>query len=187
MRTEASALLYGAEEVRDLMLDEGMRIELATRLRAMNRVLDCIVPDSPTDDFDEAIEIVLKAVGRQEMTQAVTILVEVVNTNPFWLRGYLLLATIYQYVQNADQAITTTEKGLAACASSLRLFSASKWVEAVERINGPVIHSHIRNHAERLRRYERIFRHRLAMLQICCGNLDEAIEQWSAIEEVHCT
>jgi len=28
-----------------------------------------------------------------------------------------------------------------------------------------------------------MFRHRLAMLQIRCGNLDEAIEQWSAIEE----
>jgi hypothetical protein len=26
----------------------------------------------------------------------------------------------------------------------------------------------------------------LTMLQIRCGNLDEAIEQWSAIEEVHC-
>jgi hypothetical protein len=179
-------LLYGAEEVRDLMLDDGMRIELATRLRTMNRVLDCIVPDSPTEAVDEAIEIVLKAVGRQEMTQAVTILEEVVNTNPFWLRGYLLLATIYQYVQNADQAIVTTEKGLAACASGLRLFSAPKWVEAVERINGPVVHSRIRNHAERLRRYERMFRHRLAMLQIRCGNLDEAIEQWSSIEEVHC-
>jgi hypothetical protein len=31
-----------------------------------------------------------------------------------------------------------------------------------------------------------MFRHRLARLQIRCGNLDEAIEQWSAIEEVHC-
>jgi len=37
-----------------------------------------------------------------------------------WLRGYLLLATIYQHFQNADQAIVTTEKGLAACASGLR-------------------------------------------------------------------
>jgi cytochrome c-type biogenesis protein CcmH/NrfG len=168
------------------MLDDGIRIELATRLRTMNRVLDCIVPDFPTEAVDEAIEIVLKAVGRQEMTQAVTILEEVVNTNPFWLRGYLLLATIYQYVQNADQAIATTEKGLAACASGLRRFSAPKWVETVERINGPVVTHRIRNHAERLRRYERMFRHRLAMLQIRCGNLDEAIEQWSAIEEVHC-
>jgi hypothetical protein len=168
------------------MLDDGLRIELATRLRTMNRVLDCIVPDSPTEAVNEAIEIALKAVGRQEMTQAITILEEVVNTNPFWLRGYLLLATIYQYVQNADQAIATTEKGLAACASGLRLFSAPKWVETVERINGPVVHSRIRNHAERLRRYERMFRHRLAMLQIRCGNLDEAIEKWSTIDEVHC-
>jgi hypothetical protein len=168
------------------MLSDWTRIELATRLRTMNRVLDCIVPDSPTEAVDEAIEIVLKAVGRQEMTQAVTILEEMVNTNPFWLRGYLLLATIYQYVQNANQAIITTEKGLAACASGLRLFSAPKWVESVERINGPVVYSRIRNHGERLRRYERMFRHRLAMLQIRCGNLDEAIEQWSAIEEVPC-
>jgi hypothetical protein len=167
------------------MLDDGMRIELATRLRTMNRVLDCIVPDSPTEVVDEAIKIVLKAVGRQEMTQAVTILEEVVNTNPYWLRGYLLLATIYQYVQDADQAIATTEKGPAACACGLRLFSAPKWVEALERIKGLVVHSRIRNHAERLRRYERMFRHRLAMLQIHCGNLDEAFEQWSAIEEVH--
>jgi hypothetical protein len=167
------------------MLDDGMRIELATRLRTMNRVLDCIVPDSPIASIDEAIEIVLKAVGRQEMTHAVTILEEVVNTNPFWLRGYLLLATIYQYVQDADQAIATTENGLAPCASGQRLFSAPKWVETVERFNGPVVYSRIRNHAERLRQYERMFRHRLAMLQIRCGNLDEAIEQWSAIEEVH--
>jgi len=167
------------------MLSDWTSIELATRLRTMNRILDCIVPDPPTEAVDDAIEIVLKAVGRQEMTQAVTILEEVVNTNPFWLRGYLLLATIYQYVQYADQAIVKIEKGLAICVSGLRLFSAPKWIEAVERINGPVVHNRIRNHAERLRRYERMFRHRLAMLQIRCGNLDEAIEQWSAIEEVH--
>lgn len=103
-----------------------MRIELATRLRTMDRVLDCIVPDFLTEAVDEAIEIVLKAVGRQEMTQAVTILEEVANTNPFWLKGYLLLNIIYQYVQNADEAIATTEKGFAACASGLRLFSAPK-------------------------------------------------------------
>jgi hypothetical protein len=151
------------------MLDDGMRIELATRLRTMNRVLDRIVPDSSTEAVDEAMELVLKAVERQEMTHAVTILEEVVNTNPFWLRGSLLLATIDQYVQNVDQAIATTEKSLAACASRLRLFSAPKSVETVERINGPDVHNHIRNHAERLSRYERMFRHRLAMLQLRCA------------------
>ena len=64
------------------MLDDGMRIELVTRLRTMNRVLDYIVPDFPTEVVDEAIKIVLKAVGRQELTQAVTILEEGMKTNP---------------------------------------------------------------------------------------------------------
>jgi hypothetical protein len=167
------------------MLDDGMRIELATRLRTMNRILDCIVPDPPTKVSDEATTIVLKAVGRQEMTQAVTILEEVMNTDPYWLRGYLLLATIYQYVQSPDQAIATTEKGLAVCASCLRQLSAPQWIAAVGRIKGPIVHRRIRNHTERLRRYERMFRHRLALLQIRSGHLGEAIEQWSAIEEVH--
>jgi hypothetical protein len=31
-----------------------------------------------------------------------------------------------------------------------------------------------------------MLRHRLAMLQIHRGCFDEAIEQWSAIEEEHC-
>jgi hypothetical protein len=168
------------------MFDDGMRIELATRLRTMNRVLDRIVPDSSTEAVEAAIEIMMEAVTRREVGEAVVALEDVVGANPFWLRGYLLLATIYQHFQNADQAIATTEKGLAACASGLRQCSALKWVEAVERINGSVVHNRIQNHAERLRRYERMFRHRLAMLQIRCGNLDEAIEQWSAIEEVHC-
>ena len=167
------------------MLDDGMRIELGTRLRTINRVLDCIVPDPQTEVIDESTTIVLKAVGRQEMTQAVTILEEAMNTDPNWLRGSLMLATMYQYVQNADQAIATTEKGLAACASCLRQLSAPQWIAAVGRIKGPIVHRRIRNHTERLGRYERMFRHRLALLQIRCGHLAEAIEQWSAIEEVH--
>jgi hypothetical protein len=81
------------------MLDDGMRIELATRLRTINRVLDCIVPDPPTEVVDESTTIVLKAVGREEMTQAVTILEEVMNTDPYWLRGSLMLATIYLSVR----------------------------------------------------------------------------------------
>jgi hypothetical protein len=59
------------------MLDDGMSIELATRLQAMNRVLDCIVPDSRTEVVAKAIRVALKEVGRKEMTQAVTILEEV--------------------------------------------------------------------------------------------------------------
>ncbi|THJ25334.1 MAG: hypothetical protein CAF45_001285 [Nitrospira sp. CG24E] len=168
------------------MLEDELSIDLATRLRAMHRVLDCIVPDPPTKVVDEVINIVLGAVGRQAMTQAVTILEEVVNSNSYWLRGYLLLATIYPYSLNAEQAIATAEKGLAACAMGLRLFTAPKGVESVEQIKAHVVHSRIRTPVERFRRYERMFRHRLATLQIRCGNLDGAIEQWSAIEKVPC-
>jgi predicted Zn-dependent protease len=168
------------------MLDDEMHIELATRLRTINRVLDCIVPDPPNEIVGEVITTLLRAVGRQEITQAVTILEEVVKSNPYWLRGYLLLATVYQHAQNAEQAIATTEKGLAACAMGLRLFTAPKGVEPVEQIKAHVVHSRIRTPVERFRRYERMFRHRLATLQIRCGNLDGAIEQWSAIEKVPC-
>ena len=163
-----------------------MRIDLAARLQMMNRALDCIVPDSPTEVVDAVITTVFRMIGGQELSQAVMILEEVVTSNPYWLRGYLLLATIYQYSQNVEQAITTTEKGLAACADGRRLFNVPKGNESGEQIKGPVVHSRIRNHPERLRRYERMFRHRLAMLQIRCGNLDVAIEQWSAIEKVPC-
>ena len=129
-----------------------MRIDLATRLQMMNRALDCIVPDSPTEVVDEVITTVFRMIGGQELSQS----------------------------------ITTTEKGLAACADGLRLFSAPKGNESGEQIKGPVVHSRIQKHPERLSRYERMFRHRLAMLQIRCGNFDEAIEQWPVTEKVPC-
>jgi len=151
----------------------------------MNRVLNCIVPDPPGEAVAETIELTLEAVGRHEMTQAVAVLEEAVQANPFWLRGYLLLGTIYQYEQKVEQAIATTEKGLATCASGLRLFNAQTWRETVEGINDGAVHNRIRKNTERLQQYERMFRHRLATLEIWCGSFDEAIEQLSAIEDEH--
>ena len=168
------------------MLNEGTHIDLVTRLRTMSRVLDILVPESTSAALEEADEAALDAVRRRELAEAIMLLEEGVQANPFWLRGYLFLATIYEYTQNAEPAIATIEQGLAMCASGLRLFSAQRWGETLEGINGPVAHRRIRNHLERLRQYERMFRHRLAMLQIHCGRFDEAIEQWSALKEEHC-
>ena len=168
------------------MLNEGTHIDLVTRLRTMSRVLDILVPESTSAALEEADEAALDAVRRRELAEAIMLLEEGVQANPFWLRGYLFLATIYEYTQKAEPAIATIEQGLAMCASGLRLFSAQRWGETLEGINGPVAHRRIRNHLERLRQYERMFRHRLAMLQIHCGRFDEAIEQWSALEEEHC-
>lgn len=167
------------------MLNDGTPIDLMTRLRTMSRALDRLDPESPSAALEQAVERALEAVGRGELADAIAILEEGVRANPFWLRVYLLLATIYAYAQNAELAIATIEEGLAMCASGVRLFSAQGWGETLERINGPVARPRIQNHVERLRRYERMFRHRLAMLQISCGSFDEAIEQWSTIEEEH--
>ena len=168
------------------MLNEGTHIDLVNRLGTMRKVLDILVPESTSAAAEEAGDAALEAVGRRELTESIMLLEEGVQANPFWLRGYLFLATIYEYTQKAESAITTMEQGLAMCTSGLRLFSAQRGAETPERINGPVVHRRIWNQGERLRQYERMFRHRLAMLQIHCGRFDEAIAQWSAIEEVHC-
>jgi len=168
------------------MPSDWARIKLATRLQTMNKVLDRIVLDPPSDAAKGAIKIMVGAVAQGEPSVALTVLENSLEANPFWLRGYLLLATIYQYLQNAEQAMATMERGLAICASGLRLFQAQGWIDAVERINGPIVHNRIQKNAERLRRYERMFAQRLAMLQIRCGSFDEAIEQWSITDEEHC-
>lgn len=168
------------------MLDDWARIELAIRLRTINRVLDRIVPEFPDEAAEEAIQIMLKTVARGEMAQAAMVLENVIQANPFWLRGYLLLATIYEDAQKVERAITIMEKGLAMCVTGFRLFRAREWVKTVNRINGPIVHTRIRSNAERLRRYERMFHHRLAMLRIHCGCFDEALDHWSAIEDEHC-
>lgn len=168
------------------MLNEGTHIDLVTRWRTISRVLDILVPEPTSPALEDADQAALDAAGRRELTEAIMQLEEGVQANSFRLRGYLFLATIYEYAQNAESAIATIEQGLAMCTSGLRLLSAQRWDETLERINGPVANRRMWNHVERLRQYERMFRHRLVMLQIHCGRFDEAIEQWSAVEEVHC-
>ena len=149
----------------------------------MSRMLDCLVPESPNASLETAVETALEAVGRRELAEAILLLEEGVQTNPFWLRGYLLLATTYEYARKPEPAIATIEQGLAMCAGGLRLFSAQGWGETLARINGPVAHNRIRKTAERMKRYERMLRHRLVMLQVRRGCFDEAIAQWPALDD----
>jgi hypothetical protein len=168
------------------MLNDWTHIEPAARLQAMNRALDRMVPESPHESFGGTIAVMLEAVAQQEMTKASTTLEEAVQANPFWLRGYLLLAAVYESAEQSTQAIASIERGLDRCAQGLRLYRAPRWVRMVEQINGPVAHERIRRNLERFKRYDRIFRHRMAMMQIRCGSFDEAIEQWAAIDDEHC-
>ena len=168
------------------MLQDQTDIELIDRLRTMNRVLDRIVPDSPDHTFEKTIEITLEAVAHQKISEAAEILEHALRADKSWLRGYLLLATIYQCTEQFTQAITTLGRGLNICANGFRLLSAPRWVAIVGGLNGPLVHKRLRRNAERFKRYEQIFRHRMVILQIHAGRLDDAIEQWIALEGEHC-
>lgn len=168
------------------MFRSWMPLDLALRLRTMNRALDRIVPDPPSDVFDAIIQAVLDYAGRQEVEEAVRLLEATVESNAFWLRGYVLLGTMYQHQQHTEKAVATIERGLVTCVNSLRLFESKGWLDTVERINGPAAHERTARNADRLRRYEYIFRHRLALLQVGSGCFDDAIKQWAEIEGEHC-
>jgi hypothetical protein len=79
------------------MLNEGTHIDLVNRLGTMRKVLDILVPESTSADSEEAGEAALEGVGRRELTESIMLLEEGVQANPFWLRGYLFFATIYEY------------------------------------------------------------------------------------------
>ena len=161
-------------------------MDLTLQLRTMDRVLSHLVADPPNEVFDAIVEAVMGHAARQEMDEAVRLLETAMEANPFWLRGYLLLGTIHQHQENLDKASAVTENGLAACIKSLRLFASQEWLDTVERINGPAAHERTSRSADRFSRYEYIFRHRLALLQIGSGCFDDAIKQWAEIEDEHC-
>jgi len=163
------------------MLHEGINIELTYRLRAMNRIVDRIVPNSHDQAFDEVVEVMLEAATQRKFSDAAAILEDALQANTSWLRGYLLLATIYQSTEQFIRAITTLRQGLNICIKGSRLFSLAKWAAMMDCLNGPHVHERVRRSAERFKRYEQIFRHRMAMVQTHTGDFDDALENWVAL------
>lgn len=162
------------------------QMDLALRLRTINCALDRLVNDPLSEVFEEIVQTVVEQAARQELGEAAMLLEVAVESNPFWLRGYLLLGTIYQHQEDIEKAICTIKDGLATCINNLRLFESQEWLDTVEWINGPAVHHRLSQNADRMRRYEYIFRHRLALLQIGSGRFDDAIKQWDEIEDEHC-
>ena len=136
------------------MLNDGARIDLVTRMRTMSRVLESLRPESPSA-VEEAVEVALEVVGRGELADAIVLLEKGVQANPFWLRGYMLLATIYEYVKKAELAVATRAGHVCRQPSPV---PSEGWGEMLERVNGPVVHNRIRNTTEQLRQYERMLR-----------------------------
>lgn len=58
------------------MLNEGTHIDLVTRLRAMSRVLDILVPESTSAALEASVEAALEAVERRELAEAIMFLEE---------------------------------------------------------------------------------------------------------------
>jgi len=146
------------------MPQEQIPIDLASRLHLILRALDRMVPEAPQEALEETVEAILEAVERRSLSEAAAVLERTLQTNTSWLRGYLLLATIYEHRAHLTEAMATIERGLGACVDGIRLFSASRWIKSVVRLNRPVVHARIRRHRERFERYDRMFRHRMAML-----------------------
>lgn len=168
------------------MLSDWTRIELATRLHRVNDILDRILPDDKSRDVEKQLNVVLEHIARNETVQGTAVLEDLVNANPSWLRGYLLLATVYEDRQATGKAINALESGLNGCKSGLRLLANQGWRALDKRISGRVIQDRVRRRTERFTQYEKMFRHRLAVIQIRRGHFDEAIECWAALENVPC-
>jgi hypothetical protein len=125
-----------------------------------------MVPDGPHKACDETVEAMLDAVGRQRLSDAAAVLEGPLRANPCWLRGYLLLATIYEHGAHLSEAMAVIERGLGACVDGIRLLSSPRWIHIVERLNGPFVPRRIRRNHERFKHYEQMFRHRRASLEV---------------------
>jgi hypothetical protein len=165
------------------MFSDWTRIDLATRLNGTNRTLDCLVGDEPNRTLQEALDAAMERIARADTEEAAAVLEAAVQANPCWLRGYALLATIYEYEHKADLAAASIERGLAVCNRSSSTLRLQRWGERVGSITGPIARDRIIRNLQRLTRYERIFKQHLAMIQIRRGCWDEAAEQWAAVEE----
>jgi hypothetical protein len=108
------------------MLNDGAFIDLVPRLRTMSRILDILVSESPSSMSKEVVETALEAIRRRDLAEASMLLEEEVRADPFWLRGYLFLATIYEYEQRTEPAIATI-----AC--SERKDGARRWSGSTAR------------------------------------------------------
>ncbi len=170
-----------------VLIADWVRVELAlsARLRAMNKALECLVPDTHLTISRDVVEAVLEAVDGRNLPEAVGLIGEVHHINPCWFPGYLFLATIYEDTGRHIEAIHVLGRGLDLCAQGFRLVQSRHevatrrwWYDTVERLEAA-------RDLERFRRYQQIFLHRITRLHYLCGCFDEVMEQWGWIEDMH--
>lgn len=171
-----------------MMRSELRNVGLATRLCQLMKILDHIVPESEIGgaSAQHTSASALEHIARNEIAQAIRLLAAAVKDNPLWLRGYLLLATIYQHAKSAQQAIATLEGGIDVCKAGLRYLAMESGMWMIRRTTGYSRQARILRRAELLGRYDRILRHQLVLLLVETGRFDEALQYWTEREKAHC-
>lgn len=177
------------EKVEDLRKELQIPVvDLATRLRRITEILDQIVPEAEERhvEVQASLARTFAHIARHDIAQAISLLENMLRKDPLWLRGYLLLGTIYEEAQGAGQAIAVLESGINICRACLRS-SAMQSCSLIKRGTfGHEVRSRLLRRAACLSRYERILRHRFAQVLVQAGRFEEALQYWTEFEPLHC-
>ncbi len=163
-------------------------VDLAARLRRLMEILDVILPEA--EEHRAAVQrssgLAFEHIARNNLDPAISLLGKLLKQHPLWLRGYLLLATIYEGTQAIQQAIAVIENGINMCRASVRLLAMPGRSLPMSGTLGHDVRSRNLRRAARGLRYEQILRHRLALLLVRAGRFEEALQCWTELEGLHC-
>ncbi len=170
------------------MMSKVLEVDLATRLRRITEILDEIVPEAEEHRAagQHSSVLALEHIARNEIAQAASLLGSALGKNPLWLRGYLLLATIYEETQATQKAIGWLESGINICRASLRSLAMQSCTLSMSGTFSHKVRSRILHRAAHFSRYEQILRHRLAPMLAKAGHFEEALQCWTELEDLHC-
>lgn len=125
---------------------------------------------------EAALTLVFQHLAQHAIPQAVFALVDGLKANPLWLRGYLLLATIYRETGAPERSISTLRTACHLCEVVLRQAAVQSCTP-----NGPGLWNqdmppNLADYVEMLRWYRELFWHHLAQMWIETGHYEHILE-----------
>lgn len=170
------------------MVSHAPDVDLATRLGRIMDILDVIVPEAEEhySAGQHSSALALEHIARNDIAQAVSLLGNTLRKNPLWLRGYLLLATIYEEMRDTKKAIMLLENGINVCRGSLRSLAMQSCSLSMSEMFSRGIRSRILHRAAHVSRSEQMLRHRLTLVLVQAGHFEEALQCWTELEDRRC-
>lgn len=159
---------------------DGYTLRLIERLQRTTQLLDQMLLEAEITEHagQDAAVCVLRPLEQVDVTEGVRILVRGLKENPFWLRGYLLLAIIYQEVQAAQEAVVALQLGARVCEAGLRYLGRQLATLATSGLLRGELPTPVVRRISLLMRYEELLRHHLAQVLVEAGRFDEALQWW---------